>query len=254
MSPTTVLITGANRGLGRGLAEAYLSRPDHIVIGAVRDESSSSAASLKAFKAASGSRVILVKLASDSETDAAAAVETIKAAGISALDIVIANAGIAGRFARLEDVAASDFKEFFEVNTYSVLRLFIAVYPLLKATADKKGPGSPKFIAISTVASRILKLEENAPFMLGSYGASKAAVNYVVRRAHVENEWLQAFLLEPGVIQTDMGNEGAQYFGWPEAPIKVSDSVEGLLKQIDGSTREATSGKFFDYLGVDQGF
>ncbi|KAI0421151.1 Nor-1 [Xylaria grammica] len=254
MSPTTVLITGANRGLGRALAEAYLSRPDHVVIGSVRDESSESAASLKAFKPASGSRVIVVKIANDSDTDPAAAVETIKAAGVSSLDIVIANSGISGNFSRLEGVNINDFKEFFEVNTYSIMRLFIAVYPLLKAAADAKGPGSPKFIAISTVASRIAKLEENVPFLLGSYGASKAAVNYIVRRAHAENDWLQAFLLEPGVIQTDMGNTSCQFFGWPGAPLKVSDSVEGLLKLIDGSSREATSGKFFDYLGVEQGW
>ncbi|KAI1817364.1 Nor-1 [Poronia punctata] len=252
MFPTTILITGANRGLGRALAEAYLSRPDHIVIGAVRDESHPTAQSLKEFKAASGSRVILVKIASDSETDAAAAVDAIKAAGVSLLDVVIANAGISGSFARLEDINMKDFKEFFEVNTYSVMRLYIAVYPLLKAAADAKGQGHPKFIGISTVASRIANLEENVPFMLGSYGASKAAVNYVVRRAHTENEWLQAFLLEPGVIQTDMGNSSCHFFGWPEAPIKVSDSVAGLVKIIDGSSREATSGKFFDYLGAEQ--
>ncbi|TGJ82708.1 hypothetical protein E0Z10_g6050 [Xylaria hypoxylon] len=141
---------------------------------------------------------IPVKIANDSETDAAAAVEAIKAAGVSSLDVVIANPGIAGKFSRLEDIAMNDFKEFAEVNTYSVMRLFIAVHPLLKAATDKNGPCSPKFIAISTVASRINKLEENVPFLLGSYGASKAAVNYIIRRAHIENDWLQAFLLEPG--------------------------------------------------------
>jgi norsolorinic acid ketoreductase len=177
-----------------------LSRPDHTVIGSVRDESSATAASLKAFEPAAGSRLILVKISNESKTDPAEAVETIKAAGISSLDIVIANSGIAGKFARLEDVKVDDFEEFFNVNTYPVMRLYVAVYPLLKAAADKNGPGSAKFIAISTVASRIAKLEENVPFMLGSYGASKAAVNYVVRRAHCENDWLQAFLLEPGCV------------------------------------------------------
>lgn len=29
-----------------------------------------------------------------------------------------------------------------------------------------------------------------------------------------------------------MGTAGSQYFGWPAAPVKVSDSVEGLLKQV----------------------
>ncbi|KAI1332113.1 Nor-1 [Xylariaceae sp. FL0255] len=249
MSPTTVLITGANRGLGRGLVEAYLSRPEHLVIASVRDTAN---ASLKDIKPAPGSRLVLVEISNVSETDPAVAVEAIRSAGISSIDIVIANAAIANRFSRLEGVKMEDFKEFFQVNTFSVMRLFIAVYPLLKASADNNG--TPKFIALSTVVSRITKLEENAPYMLGSYGASKAAVNYIVRRAHVENEWLQAFLLEPGTIQTDMGNSGSQFFGWPEAPVKVSDSVNGLLEVIDGSSHEATSGKFFSYLGEQHEF
>jgi norsolorinic acid ketoreductase len=37
MAPTTVLISGANRGLGRGLVERYLARDDHTVVAAVRD-------------------------------------------------------------------------------------------------------------------------------------------------------------------------------------------------------------------------
>ncbi|KAI1170395.1 Nor-1 [Nemania sp. FL0916] len=254
MPSTTVLITGANRGLGRALAEAYLSRPDHVVIAAVRDDTSESSSSLKAIKpASSSSRVIVVKIANDSETDAAAAVDTIKAAGISSLDVVIANAAIANVFARLEEIDMKDFQQFFEVNTYGPMRLYIAVYPLLKAAADNGG--KPKFVAISTVASRIMKLEENAPFKLGAYGASKVAVNYIVRRAHAENEWLEAFLLEPGLINTDMGKEGIRPFGLPETILtKVGDSCAGIMKLIDESTREKTSGKFFNWEGVDQGF
>jgi len=37
MAPTTVLISGANRGLGKGLVERYLARDDHTVVAAVRD-------------------------------------------------------------------------------------------------------------------------------------------------------------------------------------------------------------------------
>lgn len=37
MAPIIVLITGANRGIGKGLLEKYLARPNHTVIGTVRD-------------------------------------------------------------------------------------------------------------------------------------------------------------------------------------------------------------------------
>lgn len=37
MAPTTVLISGANRGLGKGLVERYLARENHTVVATVRD-------------------------------------------------------------------------------------------------------------------------------------------------------------------------------------------------------------------------
>ena len=72
------------------------------MIGSVRDESSPASTSLRDIKPGSGSRLILVKIANTSRTDAAEAVEKLKAAGISSLGIVIANSGIAGRLSRLE--------------------------------------------------------------------------------------------------------------------------------------------------------
>ena len=77
--------------LGRALVESYLSRPKHIVIGSVRDQSSLNSTSMKAFKPAAGSRLVLVKISNESKTDATDAVEAIKSAGISSLDVVVAN-------------------------------------------------------------------------------------------------------------------------------------------------------------------
>ena len=185
-----------NPGLGRALVESYLSRPNHTVIGSVRNESSPNTTSLKAFKPAAGSRLIVVKISNESKTDTADAVEAIKSAGVSSLDVVIANSGIAGKFSRLESVAIEDFEELFQVNTFPVMRLYLAVYPLLKAASEKQ----PKFIAISSLVGSITNLQDFVPIMAGSYGASKAAVNFLVRWAHAENEWLTAFLLHPGWV------------------------------------------------------
>lgn len=45
-------------------------------------------------------------------------------------------------------------------------------------------------------------------------------------------------------VQTDLGNSGAAFFGMKEATTPAEDSVKGLVKVIDGATREKTSGHF----------
>ncbi|KAK0637465.1 putative NADP(+)-dependent dehydrogenase [Bombardia bombarda] len=241
---TTVLITGANRGIGRGLAEAYLARPDHTVIAGVRSPSHSTALSLNSITPASGSRLVLVKLDSKSDTDADEAVATLKAAGISHLDVLIANAGVAGTYAKVDALELADTREYFEVNTLGPVKVFKALFPLLKEAKEAK------FVGITTNVSSIQDLEEHAQYMLASYGASKAALNYLVRRAHVENEWLTAFVINPGFAQTDMGNSGARHFGMEKAWITVQESVDGVVKLVDNDG-QATGGKFFNYDGSE---
>lgn len=173
----------------------------------------------------------MVKIEGASETDASEAVKVLASEhGIHSLDIVIANAGISNVWTRIEDIEIKDLREFMEINTFPVVRLFKAVYPLLKKTADEGG--KPIFIAVSTEAASIQDLEKNRPYLLGAYGASKIAVNYLVRRAHYENEWLTAFVVNPGFAQTDMGNFGAQKFGFEKAIVPVAESVSGLIKHV----------------------
>ncbi|KAK3619209.1 hypothetical protein LTR56_024169 [Elasticomyces elasticus] len=93
MSPTIILVSGANRGLGKGLAQLYLARPDHTVIAANRDHSSSSSEALSELLTGAGSRLIVVKVDALAETDAGKAVKTLTTKhGIDYIDIVVANA------------------------------------------------------------------------------------------------------------------------------------------------------------------
>ena len=79
--------------MGVGLATAYLKQDNVTVIAAVRDPSNT--ADLTAVRPADGSKLVVVRIRADSETDAAEAIATLQTAhGINALDIVLANAGI----------------------------------------------------------------------------------------------------------------------------------------------------------------
>jgi hypothetical protein len=53
-------------------------------------------------------------------------------------------------------------------------------------------------------------------------------------------------------VQTDIGNRGAETFGFEKAAMTVEESATGLVKVIDSSTRETHSGKLFKYDGNEK--
>ena len=191
MAGTTYLITGANRGIGLGLTAALLKRPDTIVVAAVRNPSS--AASLSQLPTASSSRVIIVKIDSQALEDPANAVAELQSKhDITKLDTVIANAGISDIYAPAATTSIAETQRHMEVNFIGPLVLFQAVLPLLEKSTN------PKFVGITSGIGSIADMGRWAQIPVTSYGASKAALNYFLRKAHFENEKLTIYALSPG--------------------------------------------------------
>ncbi|KAJ9495993.1 hypothetical protein H2202_008515 [Exophiala xenobiotica] len=257
---TTYLITGANRGLGKGLVSAYLQKPDNVVIAAVRNPTDSTSLALQDLPKHPSSTLIIVKIESTSETDPALAMaELATKHNITTLDVVIANAGIAQIYPVVVDAKADDMIRHFQVNALGVVFLFQAVLPLLRQTSASASPNSTpqqqqrrpaKFVTMSTSAATIGN-QEHVPVPNAAYGPSKAALNWITKKIHLENPDIIAFPLDPGWVQTDMGNAGAKAFGLEEAPLSVDESIHGIVHVVDHATRE-TSGKFMTYNGGEQ--
>ncbi|PQE20079.1 Short-chain dehydrogenase reductase SDR protein [Rutstroemia sp. NJR-2017a BBW] len=245
MSPTIVLISGASRGLGRGLASVYLSRPDHIVIAATRNPSDSSSKPLADLPQGKDTKLIVVKIDSKSESDAAAAVKEIEAQGIDHLDIVIANAGIATVFPTVAELKISDFEEHIKVNVYGVVLLYQATVPLLRKSAN------PKWATMGSSAGW-LEFRNQHPVPNAVYAPSKAAVHWITKRINAEEEKIAAWVQEPGWVQTEGGNSSAQAFGLPEAPVLLDDSIKGMISVLDAATKESHGGKMWGYDGKQQ--
>ncbi|KAL9048358.1 MAG: hypothetical protein Q9162_007763 [Coniocarpon cinnabarinum] len=167
-----VLITGIGRGIGRALAEAYLLRPNHTVIGSVRDANASKYQELSQLPKGTGSRLVLVSIESTSHTDPQQAVKTIEEAGITHIDLVVANAGISPHPAPADNVDVKDVIETFHVNVAAQVLLYQAVKPLLDKSA------SPMWVTMSSAAGSIGRLEEQGASFVSAYGMSKAAVNW----------------------------------------------------------------------------
>ncbi|KAI1407199.1 NAD(P)-binding protein [Hypoxylon sp. FL1857] len=238
---TTVLITGASRGIGFGLSRVFLSRPRTIVIAGTRDPESIASKNLAGLPKGEDSKLIIVKIDSTSDTDAEETITHLESSeNISHLDIVVANAGLSIAIGPLAEVKPSQLAELINVNALGPLRLAQATLPLLA-----KSPGRPRFVLLGSMQGSIGGMEKY-PLPMGAYGASKAAAHFLVRKLHFEHakEGICIFAVDPGFVQTEMGNEGARLFGLNEAIIKVDHAVNFVVDQIDSATREKTSGRF----------
>lgn len=143
-----IFISGANRGIGKGLLQRYLLQPNHVVIAANRDPSHTTSQSLNELPKSEGSRLIIVKVDASSETDAFEAVEQLqKSYGIDHLDLVIANAGMSNVWPTVAALKIADLQAHMEVMAYGVITLYQATRPLLK-----KSNKGPKFIPIGSKA------------------------------------------------------------------------------------------------------
>ena len=77
-------------------------------------------------------------------------------------------------------------------------------------------------------------------------------VNWYGVRINAEDEWLNTFVLDPGWVQTDLGNEGARTFGIEQAPTTVEESVAGMYRVLSTTTKEKYGGKVVLYTGEVQ--
>ena len=50
-------------------------------------------------------------------------------------------------------------------------------------------------------------------------------------------------------VQTDLGNNGARFFGYEQAPLTIDESCNGMVKLIDMATKESNGGRFWNYDG-----
>ena len=211
----SVLITGANRGLGLEFARQY-SADGWSVVATARE----SGPELEQL----GVRVEQLDM-SDLE-----AVEDF-GERLDDLDLLIANAGTYGPRSVTTAVDARGWADTFVVNTIAPFLLAQSVLPLV---ARSNG----KLIAIT---SRMGSIEDNTSGGYIAYRSSKTALNSAWRCLAIDNRGkVTAAVLHPGWVQTRMGGSSA--------PLTPEQSVAGLRKVIEGLGPQ-DSGEFFSYDG-----
>ncbi|GKZ65179.1 hypothetical protein AnigIFM50267_007347 [Aspergillus niger] len=246
---TTILITGGNRGLGKALVAAYLSTPNITVIATVRDLSKSD--SLNALPKASGSNIIVVELEMSSAGSIAAAIDTLKAYNIGALDVVIANAGISGPTGSLAEAPISELQKYIDVNAYGPFELFKAVLPLLRSSSTEN---KARFVLISSAGGSLTNMYNFMP--VAAYGASKALANFLFKWLALDNENVIIWAQNPGNVDTDMARDGldaVKGMGLDLSTVRFTppeESARAIKNVIDNATPRIR-GKFLDHDGSE---
>ena len=224
---TTVLITGANRGIGLEMTKRYAAA-GHDVVATARQPAKAEA--LTALAKSTG-RVSVMPLEVSSEASVAALA---KALSGRTLDVVVNNAGMLGSRGGLDE-PGHDLETWTDVLVTNVVGPYLVSRALL-ANLKQSGAGKLAFIASHLGSSELAKGG------IYPYRASKAAVINLARNLAVDLAPLgiAVVALHPGWVQTDMGGYNA------ETP--VADSAQGLIDRI-GVLSLATTGVFEDFRG-----
>ena len=222
---TTVLITGANRGIGLQLTKHYASEEFKVY---ALCRTPSEADDLKAVEGD-------VHMHQLDVTDPDSIKRLKDEIGNEPIDIFINNGGIyGGHNQELGTMNYSDWEKTLATNTIGPVRMVEAFYPNLKAAKEAK------LITISSLMGSIEDASRGNIF----YRTSKTAVNMAMHciASDAKEDNITCIVMHPGWVQTDMGGENA--------PITTEESVDGIVHVISGlSTYD--SGKFLNFRGEE---
>ena len=213
MPDPTIVIVGASRGLGLGIATEAVARGWRVT-GTVRGDARTG---LHDLADAHPGRVEVATLDMTAPDQIAALRQRLDD---RAIDVLFVNAGIATReaFARLETVDAAEFERVMLTNAYAPMRVIAAL-------ADRVRAGG----LIGAMSSGQGSIAGNERGDNDVYRASKAALNMLMRSyaARPEQKDRAFLLLAPGWIRTDLGGDKAPYTIADSAPLLADLILDG---------------------------
>ena len=193
MGSGVALVTGSSSGIGLETALA-LARDGYQTFAGMRDASPPKSAEMARRLAAAGGDlpVHVIGMDVNDGDSVAAAISRVLADGGGRLDVLVNNAGY-GQFGCTEDVTVDEFRDQFETNFFSIVRIIQGVAPIMRrqgsgtivnisSVVGRMGlPGSPAYISTKFALEG---LSECLRYELGQFG-------------------VRTTIIEPGVIKTN---------------------------------------------------
>ncbi len=225
---TTILITGANRGLGLEFCKQY-AQDDWNVIACCREPKN--AVELTALATEfSNISVFALDVADLGQIENLA-----KQLDNTAIDVLLNNAGIYG------DVSGRGFgnldyeqwQKNMTVNVFAPVKMTEVFLPHLKLGKAKT------VVAMSSLMGSIADNTSGASIL---YRSSKSALNAAMKSVAIDkhHEGIAVLILHPGWVKTDMGGSNA--------PMEIPESITKMRETIANFTLEK-SGEFLNYNG-----
>jgi len=225
-----ILITGANKGLGREAARRLLADGHDVWVGARDPERGREAAE------ALGARHVVLDVTDDASV--AAAAETVSAATGGVLDVLINNAGVSGTQAAVADVTAADVEAVFAVNVLGPVRTFHAFLPLLQAAESGVVVNVSSGLGSHAATSDPDRIESS--FQAPAYTSSKAALNMLTAQWAAALPGLRVNVVDPGYTATDLNGHSG--------PQTVTEGTDAIVTAA-GFGADGPTGTYFDRHG-----
>ena len=227
MNNHTVLITGANRGIGLEFTKQYAADGWHVI--ACYRTPQTAVELLMLSTKHSNIKAVALDVANFAQIDAVA-----HELADEKIDVLINNAGIYPNGSATELAWAEAFK----TN---------AMAPFKVAQAFTQQLANSELKKLVTLSSKMGSMEDNTSGGSYIYRSSKAAVNMVMKSLSVDlqGHGISVLTLHPGWVQTDMGGANAL--------INTQTSVTGMRQVIDNLSLQNT-GQFIAFDGKPIGW
>ncbi len=220
----SVLITGANRGIGLAFAGSFAADDWRVHACCRNPDRAEDLADLSA------GAVTLHRL---DVTDGASIAGLSRELADEAIDVLVNNAGVMGPRTGFGEIDYDGWLPVFETNTLAPMRM-------AEGFVEQVAKSGRKLIV--NISSIMGSLGENAGGGAIVYRSSKAALNMVSKSLSVElaARGITVIVFHPGWVRTDMGGAGAA--------VTPGESVEGMRAVIERVTPD-DSGRFFNFDG-----
>lgn len=224
----TILITGANRGIGLAFVKQLCTEKNYIIATCRTPDEAQELQEL----ANQHQNIVIKKLdVNDDESinKLASSLED------TSIDWLINNAGISGESGvTVGNIARQNFLKVLETNAVSPIKLTDALLDNLSKSQDK---------LVVCISSRMGSISDNQRGKSYAYRTSKAALNCVMRSfaLDVADQGIHVLLLHPGWVQTRMGGD--------DGALSTDESVRRMLGIIDKHKHDAHAETLFSHDG-----
>ena len=207
-----MLVTGGSRGIGAAIVRAAAAAGYEIALTYADDRAAAEAVAAEVN--GSGRRAVIVQADVAREADVLAAYAAVDDA-FGRLDALAINAGITGRFTRVDEIDVATLERVLAVN---VTGAFLCAREAVRRMSTARGGSGGAIVVVSSRAAGL-----GSPGEYVHYAASKAAVDTLTRglAKEVAAEGIRVNAVAPGLIDTEIHARG----GRPERVARITPTI-----------------------------